>query len=78
MTDGPRCACGRALTDPVSVARGYGPVCARRRGIRPTPRTRNARPGERRSDPVTGSPAPDVHPGQTATPIQMEITCPSP
>lgn len=29
MTE-PRCTCGRPLRDPTSIARGLGPVCARR------------------------------------------------
>ncbi|MEV8638948.1 DUF6011 domain-containing protein [Streptosporangium sp. NPDC051023] len=35
-----RCrACPKRLTDPVSIARGYGPCCARKRGlIQPSPR----------------------------------------
>jgi len=28
-----RCRCGRPLRDPVSRARGLGPVCARRLGL---------------------------------------------
>lgn len=63
----PRCAdCRRVLTDPASAVRGYGPVCADRRGLIPRRTPRAAAPA---------SETPDVHPDQTALPIQMEITC---
>ncbi|MHB9857662.1 DUF6011 domain-containing protein [Streptomyces sp. YIM S03343] len=39
MNATPRCTCGHALRDPVSVARGMGPVCWQRLNGRP-PRIR--------------------------------------
>ncbi|GAA3417635.1 hypothetical protein GCM10018952_50270 [Streptosporangium vulgare] len=36
-----RCrACPKTLTDPASIARGYGPCCAKKRGLLPEPRRR--------------------------------------
>ncbi|MEV1079912.1 DUF6011 domain-containing protein [Streptomyces sp. NPDC050211] len=60
------CYCPQLLLTPESRARGYGPVCGRRRGLIPPamPRRRGA------TTPVT---TPDVHPGQTAIPIQPEL-----
>jgi hypothetical protein len=62
--------CGRWLTDPESVARGYGERCAELHGIpigrparRPTARPvrPTVRPAVRASDPL-----PEIHPDQTA------------
>lgn len=50
-----RCACGRLLADPVSRARGLGPVCAKRL------QGRTARP-PRITSPTTD---PEPIPGQT-------------
>ncbi|MCI3240252.1 DUF6011 domain-containing protein [Streptomyces spinosisporus] len=58
--------CPQLLTTPESKARGYGPVCGRRRGLIPL-----ARPRRRGSTkPAT---TPDVPPGQTAIPYQPEL-----
>ncbi|MFI6883390.1 DUF6011 domain-containing protein [Streptosporangium canum] len=35
--------CPKKLTDPVSIALGFGPECARKRGITPPASTRPAR-----------------------------------
>lgn len=50
------CVCGRPLKDPVSVARGLGPVCNRRLNGQP---------------PAIRAPAtnPDPMPGQTELPL---------
>lgn len=57
--------CPQLLRTPESKARGYGPVCGRRRGLIPpaTPRHR----GTKRVM------TPGVHPGQTAIPIQPQL-----
>ncbi|WP_179382065.1 DUF6011 domain-containing protein [Streptomyces sp. SA15] len=61
--DRPKCLgrCGRRLTNPVSIARGYGKTCAERLGIDtsppPTARTPTAAPVA-------------LHPGQTELPLQ--------
>nr|WP_187279177.1 DUF6011 domain-containing protein [Streptomyces lavendulae] len=52
----PRCTCGRPLRDPASIARGLGPVCARRLTGRPA-RIRVTR-------------NPDLPAGQTELPLQ--------
>lgn len=45
MTAPATCSCGRLLKDPVSIARGLGPVCNRRlNGPPPTVRTPAAGP----------------------------------
>lgn len=59
-----RCRCGRPLRDPVSVARGAGPVCARRLGMTAQPSPTLAKPA-----PVPGSGIP----GQTALPLQLGL-----
>ncbi|MGW3442213.1 DUF6011 domain-containing protein [Streptomyces sp. NPDC001076] len=61
--------CPQLLLTPESRARGYGPVCGRRRGLIPpaTPRQR------RTTTPVTDAPTTTVHPGQTAIPIQPQL-----
>ena len=47
----PRCKkCGRKLTDPVSIARGVGPVCAGLTGYRRRVRTRQRRSSGRAYD----------------------------
>jgi len=51
------CACGRPLRDPVSIARGLGPVCWRKLHG-PTARW-----------PRTASPAPEPGEGQTELPL---------
>jgi hypothetical protein len=55
--------CHRPLRDPESRSLGYGPDCARKRGLTPTkPRRTRAS----RSKPAPVPPAPDTIPGQTA------------
>lgn len=58
--------CPQLLLTPKSRARGYGPVCGQKRGLIPKPMPRRARA----LTPVT---TPDIHPGQTAIPIQPQI-----
>ena len=64
MTDTPRCAdCKRPLKQPSPT--GYGPSCARKRGLIPPKRRRRLRP-VRRPKPATVPPAADALPGQEA------------
>ncbi len=60
MTDPVTCRCGKPLRDPVSVARGLGPVCARRLNGKP---------------PAIRAPATEHGPmdGQTEIPIQLTL-----
>ncbi|MGV9278100.1 hypothetical protein [Streptomyces griseosporeus] len=61
MTGQPHClGCHRPLKQPSPT--GYGPVCARRRGLTP-PGT--ARRTTRQPKPARVPPAPDTLPGQT-------------
>lgn len=53
--------CGRRLTDPESVARGYGKTCAERHGIDTSPPPAVRTP--------TAGPVPVV-PGQTELPLK--------
>jgi len=60
--------CGRWLSDPESIARNYGRVCAERLGISPARRlgaTSNRRPPATRTDPPV-----EPIPGQTALELQ--------
>ncbi|MEU0332188.1 DUF6011 domain-containing protein [Streptomyces sp. NPDC006193] len=61
--------CPRTLHTPESQARGYGPICGRKHGLiqPPAPRQRAT------TAPVTPVTTPDVHPNQTAIPIQTVI-----
>jgi hypothetical protein len=59
--------CGRWLTDPEAITRGYGRICAERHGIpidRPAPRTIRRRPTARTTD----APAEQI-PGQVELPL---------
>ena len=67
MTDTPRCAdCKRPLKQPSPT--GYGPSCARKRGLIPPKRRTRLRPA-RRPKPAPVPPAPDALPGQDALPL---------
>lgn len=57
--------CPNLLLTPESRARGYGPVCGRRRGL-----IAPATPRQRGTTPVMTA---TVHPGQTAIPIQPQL-----
>ena len=56
--------CHRPLRDPESRALGYGPDCARKRGL--TPRKPRRTRTLRTPKPATVPPAPDTLPGQEA------------
>lgn len=56
--------CKRPLKNPSPT--GYGPDCARKRGLTPKPRRTRAIP---RLKPATVPPAPDELPGQDALPL---------
>ncbi|MFB7738303.1 DUF6011 domain-containing protein [Streptomyces sp. NPDC056112] len=63
VTEWTRCrACRRELKDPESRSLGYGPECARKRGLAPV-KARRTRPTHR---PANVPPAPDALPGQDA------------
>ncbi|MGW4728893.1 zinc finger domain-containing protein [Streptomyces shenzhenensis] len=66
--------CPQLLLTPESRARGYGPVCGRKRGLIPpaTPRHTTA------TTPVTAVTTPAVHPNQIAIPIQPVIPTEAP
>ncbi|MHB9862152.1 DUF6011 domain-containing protein [Streptomyces sp. YIM S03343] len=61
--------CPQLLLTPQSQARGYGPVCGRRRGLIPPPTPRRALP----TTPVMAATPTAVHPGQTVIPIQPTL-----
>ncbi|MFI9824454.1 DUF6011 domain-containing protein [Streptomyces sp. NPDC052013] len=61
--------CPRRLSTPESQARGYGLICGRKNGLIPPTTPRHSR----QPAPVTAVTTPDVHPGQTAIPIQPEL-----
>lgn len=61
-----RCPCGRLLTDPVSQARGLGPVCYRRLRARTRPRARII--GTR-----TAGPHPAAVPARVTTQLEFEL-----
>lgn len=66
MTDRLECrGCKRAMKHPTPS--GYGPSCARKRGLAPR-KPRRTRPA-RRPKPVSVPPAPDALPGQDAIPL---------
>lgn len=48
-----KCVCGRLLRDPVSRARGIGPICAKRLQARTAPRPRPPAPSTGR-EPIPG------------------------
>lgn len=65
MTAGLECrGCHRALKRPSPT--GYGPVCARKRGLTPAKAHRTA---SRRAKPVKVPPATDALPGQDELPL---------
>ncbi|MEU3162223.1 DUF6011 domain-containing protein [Streptomyces griseoincarnatus] len=68
--------CPRRLKTRESRARGYGYICGRKNGLIPPPVPRHARPTTPKPAKVTKPPkataAPDVHPDQTAIPIDPE------
>lgn len=64
MTASLHCRCGRPLSAPESVARGIGPVCARRLGMTAQPEPIQAKP--------TRIPGRTI-PGQTALPLQLDL-----
>ncbi|MGW0579937.1 DUF6011 domain-containing protein [Streptomyces sp. NPDC002920] len=69
----PKClgGCGRHLTDPASIARGYGKTCAERHGIPVSPPERKpARTLPPRTSPTTTQ---QPHPGQTELPIAVQL-----
>ncbi len=57
--------CHRAMKNPTPS--GYGPVCARKRGL--TPRKPRRTRTLRTPKPATVPPAPDTMPGQDALPL---------
>ncbi|MFI7014414.1 DUF6011 domain-containing protein [Streptomyces sp. NPDC050164] len=61
--------CPQLLLTPESRARGYGPVCGRKNGLLPPPTPRRSR----QPTPVTAVTTPDVHPDQTAIPVQPTL-----
>ena len=58
--------CGRWLSTPESLARGYGRRCAERLGI---PVDRPTRTVRRPSVVRAADPPPEIHPNQTALPL---------
>lgn len=60
--------CGRWLSDPESLARNYGPVCAERLGI-PAPPARRLATTTRRPPAIRTDPPVEIHPGQTEIPL---------
>ncbi|MFE4547577.1 DUF6011 domain-containing protein [Streptomyces sp. NPDC056785] len=61
--------CPRLLRTKESKDRGYGEVCGRKRGLIPPPAPRH----RALTTPVKPVTTPNVHPGQTAIPIQPEL-----
>ncbi|MGW9397283.1 DUF6011 domain-containing protein [Streptomyces sp. NPDC055642] len=58
--------CGRWLSDPVSIARGYGRQCAERLGIPVVSPARRLAATVRRPPAVRTDPPVEIHPDQTA------------
>ncbi|MYW48851.1 DUF6011 domain-containing protein [Streptomyces sp. SID161] len=61
--------CPRILRTKESRDRGYGRICGEKRGLIPKRTPRRSLP----TTPVTAITAPDVHPDQTAIPIQPQL-----
>jgi uncharacterized protein DUF6011 len=61
--------CPRTLRTAESKARGYGLICGRKNGLIPPATPRQSRAMTQ----VTPVMMPDVHPGQTAIPIQPQL-----
>lgn len=68
MTDRLECrGCKRAMKHPTPS--GYGPVCARKRGLTPRKARRTRTRAVRRPRPAVVPPAPDVTDGQDELPL---------
>lgn len=61
--------CGRWLTDPVSIARGYGKHCAELHGILVAPPARRPSATTRRPPTTRTDPPVEPIPGQTELPL---------
>ncbi|MET8765508.1 DUF6011 domain-containing protein [Streptomyces sp. NPDC004658] len=61
--------CPRTLRTKESKARGYGRICGEKLGLIPKSTPRHSRTLTQ----VTAVTTPDVHPGQTAIPIQPQL-----